>query len=58
MRHRICFEVHGSRKQHLLHFEDSLEQNIKVVHDIFLTAYLIILNKYFGPKRLDFHLAN
>ena len=21
----------------------------------FLTAYLIILNKYFGPKKLDFH---
>ena len=52
------FEVYGSLKRHLLHFEGSLEQNIKVLPDIFLTAYLIILNKYFGPKRLDFHLVN
>ena len=52
------FEVYGSLKRHLLHFEGSMEQNIKVLHDIFLTPHLIIFNKYFGPKKLDFHLAN
>ena len=40
-------EVHRSLKGHFLHFESSLELNIKVLHDIFLIAYLIILNKYF-----------
>ena len=32
---RNCFEVYGFVKRHFLHFEGSLEQNIKVLHDIF-----------------------
>ena len=58
MRRRICFKVHGSLKRILLHFEGSLEQNVKELHDIYLTAYLLILNKYFGPKKLDFYSVN
>ena len=34
-----------------------IEKNIKVLHDILLTAYLITLNNYLGAKKLDFQLG-
>ena len=47
---------YGSLKRHFLHFEGTLEQNIKVLNDIFLQRiHLIVLSYYFSPNEIDFH---
>ena len=48
------FEVYGSLKRHLLH----LEQNIKVLHDIFFNSVSHHFEQVFRSKKIRFSFSN
>ena len=48
---------YGSLKRHFLHFEDTLEQNIKVLNDIFLQRTSSFRTIISVQMKLVFHFA-
>ena len=48
---------YGSLKRHFLHFEGTLQQNIKVLNDIFLQRTSSFWTIISVQMKLDFHFA-